>query len=475
MSQINVSKNNDNYIQNSTKLITGDEISSLNQEPNEFSIFFSDIDKLRQSNNNKRIFDFLMKHYKTKDDEDEFINYFYKGNYESPSQFKAKEFVSVGIFEDLSYYPKWMNESKLEQAIKTLKEKFGIFYWHRTKGDGNCFYRSVIVSYFEIIISKSIKENKPELFFCLVKEVLFTQFPEQKQKFHQKTLTVLLFIYEEIQKHNEKAFDIFYRAINMSDSVEKSLILWFKIKLVLFLKQNLELEIAGIKLIQCIPGLDLDDEMNYDINQVLEYIDKKILKSNEYVEGYPLYITPFILKCNLDIYYLNNSEHTITQEKMIYHRDLMFVPVDSCLPFLDNDEENNISLLFKDPHYESLLTRERVNKIVDIYSNPDIILVEGIMNTKCYDKYKTEVLEYINTVNKKRSGNCFLDKKFTKTETLCVKCGKEMDFRLPCGCTVCFECSLAVINSTKGSVQLCKCNYVLNDSDIEMIINNQKR
>ena len=212
MSQINVSKNNDNYIQNSTKLITGDEISSLNQEPNEFSIFFSDIDKLRQSNNNKRIFDFLMKHYKTKDDEDEFINYFYKGNYESPSQFKAKEFVSVGIFEDLSYYPKWMNESKLEQAIKTLKEKFGIFYWHRTKGDGNCFYRSVIVSYFEIIISKSIKENKPELFFCLVKEVLFTQFPEQKQKFHEKTLTVLLFIYEEIQKHNEKAFDIFYRA-----------------------------------------------------------------------------------------------------------------------------------------------------------------------------------------------------------------------------------------------------------------------
>ena len=66
MSQINVSKNNDSYIQNSTKLITGDEISSLNQEPNEFSIFFSDIDKLRQSNNNKRIFDFLMKHYKTK-------------------------------------------------------------------------------------------------------------------------------------------------------------------------------------------------------------------------------------------------------------------------------------------------------------------------------------------------------------------------------------------------------------------------
>ena len=142
---------------------------------------------------------------------------------------------------------------------------------------------------------------------------------------------------------------------------------------------------------------------------------QKILKSNEYVEGYPLYITPFILKCNLDIYYLNNSEHTITQEKMIYHRDLMFVPVDSCLPFLDNDEENNISLLFKDPHYESLLTRERVNKIVDIYSNPDIILVEGIMNTNCYDKYKTEVLEYINTVNKKRSGNCFLDNKLTKT------------------------------------------------------------
>ena len=42
-----------------------------------------------------------------------------------------------------------------------------------------------------------------------------------------------------------------------------------KIKLVLFLKENLELEVNGIKLIQCIPGLDLNDDMTYDKKKYL--------------------------------------------------------------------------------------------------------------------------------------------------------------------------------------------------------------
>lgn len=472
MSNFKLKKSNDNIGQNNNKIITSSVISSLNHETNEFSVFFSEFDELKENGNDIRIHEFLLKHYKTKEDIEEFISYFYKGNYEAPTQFKAKEFITIGIFEDLFFYPIWMNETKLEQAVQALKDKYNIYYWHRTKGDGNCFYRSVLVSYFEIIISKAIKEKNPQIFFCFVKEFLFTQFPEPKQKFHKKTLTVLLFIYEEVEKYNEKAFDILYRAINMSDSVEKSLILWLKIKLVLFLKQNLELEIAGMKLIQSIPNLDLDDDMTYDINKVIEYIDKKLLKTNEYVEGYPLYITPFILKCNLDIYYLNNNEFTVAKEQMIYHRDLMFSPVDSCLPFLDKDEENNISLLFKDPHYEALSTRERVNKIVDIYSNPDIIIVEGIWDAGVYNTYKTEVLEYINIVNKKRSGlNSLLDKKFTKTDSLCAKCGKEMNLRLPCGCTVCKRCSIEIVNDNNNKViQLCKCNYILSENDIKMII-----
>lgn len=471
-----------NYYERYSKPLTSSVILGLNEETNEFSVFYSEFDELRQDNNDDGIYEFLIKKYKTKSDEDEFISFFYNNNYTSFTHLQAKDFVSVGIFEDLSYYSIWMNNNSLTSAIQTLKNKHNIYYWHRTKGDGNCFYRSVLISYFEIIISKSITEKNPNIFFNIVKEFLFTKFPENKRKFHSKTLTVLLFIYEEIKQNNEKAFDILYRAFNLSDSVEKSLILWFKIKLVLFLKQNLELEIAGIKLIQCIPYLDLNDDMTYDINQVIEYIDNKLLKTNEYVEGYPLYITPFILKCNLDIYYLSNVDYSIKKEEMVYHKDLMFAPVDTYLPFLNNDVKYNISLLFKDPHYEALAGRERVNDIVEIYSNPDIILVEGIKNENDYDKYKTTVLENINSVNRKRMSaqkGEILDKKFTNSEMKCSKCNKEMNLGLPCGCVVCWSCSYDIImkgncDGNKEEVHICKCKYELDENDKKMILNFKK-
>ena len=57
-----------------------------------------------------------------------------------------------------------------------------------------------------------------------------------------------------------------------------------------------------------------------------------------------------------------------------------------------------------------------------------------------YDKYKTEVLEYINIVNKKRSGqSSLLDKKFTKTDSLCAKCGKELESHEDIICDECLQ------------------------------------
>ena len=137
------------------------------------------------------------------------------------------------------------------------------------------------------------------------------------------------------------------------------------------MKENINLELNGLKLIQTIP--EINNETEEEINN---YINNKLLKMDEYVDGYPIYITPFILKCQINIYSLNktfdknnnNSEIiNINKEIISFPKNINYVSVDNCLPFLDDDQE--INLLFKSPHYDSLSTRKFVNDIVDIYTN----------------------------------------------------------------------------------------------------------
>ena len=165
----------------------------LPSDNNEFSVFFSELDELKQNNKDEDIYDYLIKTYKTKNDEEEFINYFY----DDSEVFNSRKFISIGIFEDLSYYSFWMSDQKYSEITKKFKEKYNIYYWRRIKGDGNCFYRSVLIPYLEILLSKSLKEKNPKYFFSFIKEMLFTKFPQQKEKFQNKLITVLLFIYEE--------------------------------------------------------------------------------------------------------------------------------------------------------------------------------------------------------------------------------------------------------------------------------------
>ena len=80
----------------------------------------------------------------------------------------------------------------------------------------------------------------------------------------------------------------------------------------------------------------------------------------------------------------------------------MYIPVVEYLPNLNNEE---INLLFRSPHYDSLSNREFVNNLVDIYINPYIILIEGLLSINEYEKYKTLIVENSNEKNKKQNRN----------------------------------------------------------------------
>ena len=494
---------------------------------NEYSIFNSlEENKLKQNNDNKQIYNYLIRNYKTRKNKEEFFNFFYPDGFKENPYINEIDFYLIGIFEDLAYYPIWMSDDLLIDIVKELKLKYEIYYWRRIKGDGNCYYRSILITYIELLIMNSIKEQNPEIFFCFIKEILFTKFPYKINEYKVKLIFVLLLIYEEIKKKNSLAYDILYRSIHKSKFIEKILIYWFKLKLSQFLKQNINLEIDGFKLLQVIPDINNDDDNNIEIDnkELNEYIDNKILKMDEYVEGYPIYITPFVLKCKINIYTINKSVDnknknsiilSINKEKIELSNDTMFIPVVDYLPYLKNQE---INLLFKSPHYDSLSTREFVNNLVDIYLNPYIILIEGILTKNEYEQYKTSIVENWNSKNfnskkkedkdiKNKKGEnknikeeesalkmyenlneikdtCFsnrsyyssntsssIQNKYIDSSTKCLICNQYMNHKLPCGCYICIQCSKNKIkimkenNEIKIPISLCSCGYILNDKD----------
>ena len=518
-------------IYNRQKTNSDSEENFIITEYNEYSVFNSlEENKLKQNNDDKQIYNYLIRNYKTRKNKEEFINFFYPDGFKEIPYINAIDFYLIGVFEDLAYYPIWMSDDLLIDIIKELKVKYEIYYWRRIKGDGNCYYRSILITYIEILIMLSIKEQNPKLFFCFIKEIFFTKFPFKLSEYKVKLILVLLLIYEQIKKKNSLAYDILYRTIHKSKFIEKILIYWFKLKLSQFLKQNINLEIDGLKLLQVIPDInnyDANNNIEIDNKELNEYIDNKILKMDEYVEGYPIYITPFVLKCKINIYSINktidskNKNSTIlsiNKEKIELSNETMFIPVIDYLPYLNNQE---INLLFKSPHYDSLSTREFVNNLVDIYLNPYIILIEGILTKNEYEQYKTSIVENWNTKNfsskkikdsinsqKKENKNkeeesalkmyenlseikdtCFSNQsyyssnssssmqiKYIDSSTKCLICNQYMNHKLPCGCYICIQCSknkvkiMKANNEIKLPISLCSCGYILNDKDQKLLL-----
>ena len=114
---------------------------------NEYSIFNSlEENKLKQNNDNKQIYNYLIRNYKTRKNKEEFFNFFYPDGFKENPYINEIDFYLIGIFEDLAYYPIWMSDDLLIDIVKELKLKYEIYYWRRIKGDGNCYYRSILIT-----------------------------------------------------------------------------------------------------------------------------------------------------------------------------------------------------------------------------------------------------------------------------------------------------------------------------------------
>jgi hypothetical protein len=387
-----------NFIQNNRekpeelKIHTGNSSENVDNDSNKISF---DLEEIKNSNfTDNKLYEFLIEKIYLKDDLDKFYSFFYSNkNIMDSNYLKASEFTSVGVFEDLSYLLWWTEINDIINSVEILKKDFDLFYWRKIKGDGNCFYRAVLINYIELLLIYSQEKKNPNLFFLFIKDVLFTSFPKDKERFKMLSILVFLIMYKElVNSCVDKSFDILYKAYNKSDVVEKTLIFWLKLKLSEFLKSNLELDFNGLKLVQLIPGLDLEDDMTYNKNAVYKYIDEDLAKMNEFVEGYPLYITPLILKLKINIFHLDSSFKPILfpfgDDQNLSQK---ISPTLNFLPDLSsyNDE---INIFFRSLHYDTFYKSKLIDKLLELYTNAECIIIQGQMDQIEYKEYKSNLI-----------------------------------------------------------------------------------
>jgi hypothetical protein len=332
-----------------------------------------------------------------------FNSFFYPEGY--TNNLKPAEFCSVGIIEHISYFPLSSGSNYINTSDSL--DKLGYTYWRRIKGDGNCYYRSVLINYLEILILTTFENLNPEIFFGLIKDIYFTEFPEKDKLTKKNTLSSLIHMYQVLVERYDinLCFDMLYRCYNKSDVIEKTLIKWLRLKLAHFLKENLDFEVNGFKLIQLIPGFELEDDLSYDKTKVTKYIDLELNRMNEFVEGYPLYITPLILDIDINIYYIEESGSYKAIPIDIKYTDTVksqIIPVENYLHRF-NGCKYSINTLFRVPHYDTIYTGEFIEDLMRNYNNTDTCLQFMAMEEYEYDNYLESVRQSANKARKDRN------------------------------------------------------------------------
>jgi hypothetical protein len=263
----------------------------------------------------------------------------------------------------------------------------------------------------------------------------------------------------------------------------------------------------------------------------LKYIDEDLAKMNEFVEGYPLYITPFILKLKINIFHLDSNFKPIS-----FHFEPDLKISENISPTINSNYLPDLSLIFhnceinvffRSLHYDTFYKRNFIDKMLDLYKNSECIIIEGQMNQKEYNDYKLTVISQakkakllsnpitkildseslkvnpagmtnividLNNVNLENSKHVVLreEKKESQNKTknevkklmkACKACETKTKFiQLSDKCEVCFDCQKRAMTKSnkfkdakivkKKCVDRCiSCKNYLKPQDYDLILN----
>ena len=250
-----------------------------------------------------------------------------------------------------------------------------LFKFRRIKGDGDCFYRSLIFSFLEnIIFNNQIMQLKELL--ILYNEKMNKNNKLINQKEYLKIINemnisivseILYIIINQLETDISKAYIILLKAFLFCNSFDFSIIFFTRYLIYEYISTN-ENKIYS-KEFQIEVGSLLPDDFIIDKGNKNEYCFENyyslyLMKPKTFAEKIVIYVAPFVfnIKMNILMYnYGNNIEKSIIQEKKFLNENGN-----------KNKLQAQINLLFRKAHYDVYYKfdeYEDFKKYFDIFSN----------------------------------------------------------------------------------------------------------
>ena len=262
-----------------------------------------------------------------------------------------------------------ISNNKLQQNTIDLDSKYNklkpiIYKYRQIKGDGNCYYRAVMFRYLEqiilrkdIILFKKIILDMKQCFESKeIKNRLYIKMGTTfKPELHLKIMVLILNLIEK--NKIQEAHQLFVKCILSCAIFDFGLILYFRYILYLYIKSNenkLFSKSFPVKIGNLLPSIYENQKGEFEFSKFyINYLLKMFMDAEKII----IYLTPFLLGVNLDIIVFEDNEEQIVQR----------------LTYDENNSENMkqdnvITLLNRNAHYDLIYTYEEYNKYSNIYN-----------------------------------------------------------------------------------------------------------
>eukprot|EP00830_Metopus_es_P005767 TRINITY_DN1551_c0_g2_i1.p1 TRINITY_DN1551_c0_g2~~TRINITY_DN1551_c0_g2_i1.p1 ORF type:complete len:422 (-),score=80.28 TRINITY_DN1551_c0_g2_i1:60-1325(-) len=256
----------------------------------------------------------------------------------------SKEFRDLA--EDYKYSKPFCE--KVEMLTKTIRLFRGI------RGDGSCFYRSVIYAYLERIVAGGQKTIA-----AFLNEITganrFCNFGKDGEDF-----LPLIKIYmnqikkkyaggeAETEEERTEALKLLFKMVNFGDGFDRALIRFLRYKMGNFLKINYDLNMGGI---------DFQTVMMSEASSVDEYIARFILEDNQDAKTIAFNVCALVLRTQIDVVILDAKDAEFDKTVMESYNAITD-EFDYTLKDGLDWHKKSITVLLKPGHYDLLYTHK---------------------------------------------------------------------------------------------------------------------
>lgn len=267
------------------------------------------------------------------------------------------EVFNIGPISTLEYMVETTFIGDLSKKIKLHKDilelEEHIFRWRSVKGDGNCFYRSLIFSFLEnIVINKNIQLLK-EFTINFSEKMSFSNPLASKYSYIQQNLKnidknlveqilLLIIVSMENQEYNSSPYEILVKSFLFCRMFDEAMIYFLRYMFLEYIDENRNKEYTAEFSIKI--GNLLPHEFQNEKGEFLYegFFENNLMCMGVDAEKIIIYVAPFVLNCNLKV-----VMYEFEYEDSVSYRNFL----------CGGESEYEIEVLFRVTHYDIIYSK----------------------------------------------------------------------------------------------------------------------